>query len=86
MRKLSDYVESAAAEYWQETGKAELDPRWTAGFFQDCGVLDDHPSADVVAFFALVQKVLTQNIARAEKVARLQQEKAGRSAKPPRKA
>ncbi len=71
MRKLSDYVEMAAAEYWQETGKAELDPHWIAEFYQDGGVLDDHPEQDVVSFFALVQKALTQNIERAEKLARL---------------
>ncbi len=71
MRKLSDYVEMAAAEYWQETGKAELDSLWIAEFYQDCGVLDDHPEQDVVGFYALVQKALTRNIERAEKLARL---------------
>lgn len=71
MRKLSDYVEMAAAEYWQETGKDELDSLWVAEFYQDCGVLDDHPEQDLVGFFALVQKALTRNIERAEKVARL---------------
>lgn len=76
MRKLSDYVEMAAAEYWQETGKDELDSHWIAEFYQDCGVLDDHPEQDLVGFYALVQKALTRNIERAEKLARL---------KPPRR-
>ncbi|ADE11847.1 hypothetical protein [Sideroxydans lithotrophicus] len=73
MRKLSDYVEIAAEEYWQETGKDELDSLWIAEFYQDCGVLDDHPEHDLVGFYALVQKALTRNIRRAEKLARLQQ-------------
>jgi hypothetical protein len=78
MRKLSDYVEMAAAEYWQETGKAEVAPLWIAEFFQDCGVMDDYPNQDLVDFHALVQKALTVNIERAEKVARLQRNKSGR--------
>lgn len=85
MRKLSDYVEMAATEYLQETGKDELDPLWIAEFFQDCGVLDDHPKQDLVDFFALVQKALTLNIERAEKLARLQLDKSSRSAKRQRK-
>ena len=76
MRKLSDYVEIAAEEYWQDTGKDELDSFWIAEFFQDCGVLDDHPEQDLVGFYALVQKALTRNIERAKKLARL---------KPPRR-
>ena len=78
MRKLSDYVEMAASEYWQETGKEELAPLWIAEFFQDCGVLDDHPQQDLVAFHALVQKALTLHIEREVKLARL---KPGRSGK-----
>lgn len=85
MRKLSDYVEMAATEYLQETGKDELDPLWIAEFFQDCGVLDDHPRQDLVDFFALVQKALTLNIERAEKLARLQLDKSSRPAKRQRK-
>jgi hypothetical protein len=85
MRKLSDYVEMAATEYLQETGKDELDPLWIAEFFQDCGVLDDHPRQDLVDFFALVQKALTLNIERAEKLARLQLDKSGRAATRQRK-
>ena len=81
MRKLSDYVEMAALEYWQETGKDELAPLWIAEFFQDCGVLDDYPNQDLVDFHALVQKALTLNIERAEKLARLQQDKSSRSTK-----
>ncbi|HEY6094556.1 MAG TPA: hypothetical protein VIU93_06345 [Gallionellaceae bacterium] len=71
MRKLSDYVEMAAAEYWQETGRNELDSLWAAEFYQDCGVLDDHPEQSLVGFYALVQKALTRNIERAEKLKRL---------------
>ncbi len=81
MRKLSDYVEMAAMEYWQETGKEELAPLWSAEFFQDCGVLDDYPHQDLVDFHALVQKALTLNIEMAKKVARLQQDKSSRSTK-----
>lgn len=81
MRKLTDYVEIAADEYLQETGKDELDNLWVAEFFQDCGVLDDHPGQDLVGFFALVQKALTLKIERTRKMARLQQEKSSRSAK-----
>lgn len=85
MQKLSDYVEMAALEYWQETGKEELAPLWGAEFFQDCGVLDDYPRQDLVEFHALVQKALTVNIERAKKVARLQLEKSTRSMPRPRK-
>ena len=81
MRKLNDYIEMAAAEFFQETGKGELDSIWIAEFFQDCGVQDDYPMQGVVAFHALVQKALTLNIGRAEKLARLQQEKESRTAK-----
>lgn len=75
MRKLSDHVEMAAAEYWQETGKEELSPHWIAEYFQDCGVLDDYPGQDLIAFHALVQKALTINVESAEKLARLRQHK-----------
>jgi hypothetical protein len=81
MRKLSDHVEMAAAEYWQETGKEELAPLWIAEYFQDCGVLDDYPNQDLIDFHALVQKALAVNIARAEKLARLQQDKSNSSSK-----
>lgn len=78
MRKLSDHIEIAAAEYWRETGKAELAPRWIAEYFQDCGVMDDFPGQDLIGFHALVQKALTLHLERAEKLARLQREKSGR--------
>jgi hypothetical protein len=81
MRKLTEYVEMAADEYLQETGKAELDSLWLAEFFQDGGVMDDHPSQDLIGFFALVQKMLTIKIEQAEKLARLQLEKSKRSTK-----
>lgn len=72
MRPLNEYVESAAEEYWQETGRADLDPLWIAEYFQDGGVMDDHPHLNVVAFFGLVEKMLAQNLERAAKVERLQ--------------
>lgn len=72
MRKLTDYVEIAATEYLQETGRSELDSRWVAEFFQDYGVQDDYPRQDLVAFYALVQKALTLETDRLEKLARLQ--------------
>jgi hypothetical protein len=81
MPKLTDYAEMAAAEYLQETGKGELDSLWVAEFFQDCGVQDDYPRENLVAFYALVQKELTEEIERAEKRARLEREKANRSTK-----
>lgn len=80
MRKISDYVEMAANEYLQETGKETLDALWIAEYFQDSGVLDDYPRQDLVDFFALVQKSLTVIIERTEKLARLQQDKSSRTA------
>ncbi len=82
MRKLNEYVEMAAAEYWQETGKDEMDSLWLAEFFQDGGVMDDYPRLGVVEFYALVQKALTLEVEQAEKLARLQLEIAMRNAKP----
>jgi hypothetical protein len=81
MFKLNEYVETAATEYLQETGKGELDSLWIAEFFQDCGVYDNYPTQDLVDFYTLVQKALTIKIERAEKLARLQQDKSIRSAK-----
>jgi len=81
MRKLTEYVEMAAEEFLQETGKAELDSLWLAEFFQDGGVMDDFPGQNLVGFYASVQKALTLRIEKAEKLARLQQERSGRSAK-----
>ena len=81
MRKLTNYVEMAATEYLQETGKDELDSLWVAEFFQDCGVQDDYPKQDLVDFYALVQKALIIKTESAEKLARLQLDKTIRSAK-----
>lgn len=81
MRKLTDYVEMAATEYLQETGKDVLDSVWTAKFYQDCGVQDDYPGRNLVDFYALVQKALTIKIERAAKQAHLRRIKSGRSAK-----
>lgn len=81
MRKLTEYVEMAATEYLQETGKDVLDSLWLAEYFQDGGVLDDHPRQDLVDFYALVQKALTIKTEKAEKLARLQMDKSSRAAK-----
>ena len=75
MPKLSEYVEMAANEYLQETGRDELDARWVARFFQDSGVQDDYPRQDLVAFSAMVQKALTRKSERAGKQTRFQLEK-----------
>lgn len=80
MRKLTEYVEMAAMEYWQETGKEVLDSLWLAEFFQDGGVMDDYPMQDLIDFYSQVQKALTIRIEKAEKLARLQQKKSNRSA------
>lgn len=85
MAKLTEYANAAATEYLQETGKTELDPHWLAEFFQDCGVLDDYPRQDMVAFHAMVQKELTKISERAGKQARLRLDKIARTARPPRK-
>ncbi len=78
MRKLSDYVETAAEEYFAETGSEELDALWIAEFFQDCGVLDDHPHVNLVDFYAQVQKALTLNLERVRKLERLKSGKCKR--------
>jgi hypothetical protein len=75
MTKLSEYVEMAANEYLQETGKDELDARWIAEFFQDGGVQDDYPRQDLVAFSARVQKALSKKSERAGKQTRFQLDK-----------
>lgn len=79
MRKLSEYVEMAASEYFQETGKAELNANWIAEFFRDNGVQDDYPRQDLIAFCALVQKALAIKSERASKQTRLQLDKAIRT-------
>jgi hypothetical protein len=84
MPRLSDYVEMAADDYVQETGRDELDAHWIAEFFQDCGVQDAYPRQDLVAFAALVQKALTLRSERAAKRARFHVDKLTRVAKPSR--
>lgn len=85
MGRKIDYIEMAATEYLQETGKSELDSLWIAEFFQDYGELNDFPRHNLVDFYSLVQKALTIKIEKAEKLARLQQDKSSRSAKIQRK-
>lgn len=85
MPKLTEYAEMAATEYMRETGNVELDARWLAGFFQGSGVLDEYPRQDVIVFYALVQKALTREAERAEKLSRMQTDKKIHSAKPARK-
>ncbi|HEX5337508.1 MAG TPA: hypothetical protein VFW53_03640 [Gallionella sp.] len=85
MTKLSDYVDMAATEYFQETGKTELDALWSAEFFQDCGVQDEYPRQDFVAFHALVQKELTKRAERANKESHMRLEKIIHFVKLPRK-
>ena len=85
MAKLIDYAKAAATEYLQETGETELAPHWIAEFFQDCGVQDEYPRQDLVAFHAMVQKELTEISGRAAKQARMQLDRVVRTARPPRK-
>lgn len=85
MAKLTEYADAAATEYLQVTGKTELDPHWLAEFFQDCGVQDDYPRQDLVAFHAMVQKELTRRAERADKQTRLRLDRIARTEKPPRK-
>lgn len=85
MPKLSDYVEMAANEYLQETGRDELDARWIAAFFAESGVQEAYPRQDLIAFAAQVQKALTLKSERAGKQARLQLDKLRRPGKLPRK-
>ena len=85
MTKLTDYANTAASEYLQETGKNELDAHWIAEFFQDSGVQDDYPQQDLVAFHAMVQKELTKRAERAGKQTRMQLDKIIRVVRYPRK-
>ncbi|OIR02309.1 hypothetical protein GALL_156810 [mine drainage metagenome] len=85
MGRKIDYIEMAATEYWQETGKSELDSLWIAEFFQDYGELNDFPRHNLVDFYSLVQKALTINIEKAEKLVRLQRDISSRAAKSQRK-
>ena len=81
MSKLSEYVAIAVAEYLTETGSTELDAAWIAEFFQDAGVQDDFPCLGLVAFAALVEKMLAKESERAEKEARLELDKLMSAAK-----
>ena len=47
MHKLNEYIEMAATEFFQETGKAELATALDRGMFQDRGVQDDYPAQDL---------------------------------------
>jgi ribosomal protein S2 len=85
MLKLTDYAKMAADEYVQEVGSTELNARWIAEFFQDCGVQDAYPRQDLVAFAEMVQKELTKKEERAIKNANLQLDKIIRNVKLPRK-
>ena len=70
--KLTEYIEIAAAEYLQETGKFELDSHWIAEFFEDSGIQDEYPQQDLIAFSKLVQKSLIKQSERAAKQTRSQ--------------
>lgn len=85
MPKLSDYVQAAATEYLQDTGKTELDVHWAAEFFQDSGILNEHPNQNMVSFYNMVQKELTKRADRAEKQARMKLERISWLPKPPHK-
>ena len=85
MPKLSEYVELAATEYLHETGQDELDARWIAAFFQDGGVLEDHPRQGLIEFADLVQKALTKKSERAGKQTHFQLDKISRASRGPRK-
>ncbi|MBC7944565.1 MAG: hypothetical protein H7X91_04725 [Burkholderiales bacterium] len=54
----------AAVEYLRETGRADLDAHWIAEYFQDAGVLEEHPRQDLVAFADMVQKALDKEVGR----------------------
>lgn len=82
MPKLSEYVDMAASQYLQETGRTELDVQWAAEFFQDAGVEDDYPRQDLVAFYAMVQKALTERAERADKQTRFHLAKIIRRGRP----
>ena len=84
MPKLSEYVKMAADEYARERGDSEPGARWIADFFQECGVQDEYPRQDLVAFAALVQKELNRQNEHDAKKARLQLDKMIRRLKLPR--
>ena len=75
MPKLSEYVRMAADEYVREHGNVEPSARWVADFFHECGVQDEYPRQDLVAFAAMVQKELIKREEQAVKKTRLQLDK-----------
>lgn len=85
MPKLSDYVQAAATEYLQDRGNIELDTIWAAEFFQDSGLLEEHPRQNMVEFYNMVQKELNRRADHAGKQARMKLEKISRPM-PSRKA
>ena len=86
MPKLSDYVKMAADEYMREHANSEPSARWIADFFCECGVQDEYPRQDLIAFAAMVQKELIKREEQAMKKTRLQLDKMIHQLKPPRKA
>ena len=75
MPKLSEYVASAASEFFAETGSVELSARWIAEYFQNAGVVDEYPDQDLIKFFDMVQKALILKAEHASKLAKRQIEK-----------
>ena len=75
MPKLSEYVRMAADEYVREHGNVEPSARWVADFFHECGVQDEYPRQDLVAFAAMMQKELIKRDEQAAKKALLELEK-----------
>lgn len=86
MPKLSEYVRMAADEYVREHGNIEPSARWVADFFHECGVQDEYPRQDLVAFAAMVQKELIKREEQAVKKTRLQLDKMIQRLKSPRKS
>jgi hypothetical protein len=85
MPKLSYYVKMAADEYAREHGGSEPPARWVADFFHECGVQDEYPRQDLVAFAQMVQKELIRKNEQAVKKARLQLDKMIHQLSRPRK-
>jgi hypothetical protein len=75
MPKLSEYVRMAADEYVRERGDYDLNARWVAGFFHECGVQDEYPRQDLVAFAEMVQKELIKKNEQAAKKAGIELDK-----------
>ena len=86
MPKLSDYVKMAADEYMRVHAISEPCARWIVDFFCECGVQDEYPRQDLIAFAAMVQKELIKREEQAMKKTRLQLDKMIHELKPPRKA